>query len=75
MSAKLEAIAVDWLRDLFELPREFQGALVTGATMANLTALGHWGVPILDVGGELFWGQDRIADVEAELTRSRVPRR
>jgi glutamate/tyrosine decarboxylase-like PLP-dependent enzyme len=38
-ASKLEAIAVEWLRDLFELPSEFSGALVTGATMANFTGL------------------------------------
>ena len=38
---------------------------------ANTTALGeigHWGVPIFAFGGELFWGQDRIEDLEVALT-------
>jgi len=30
---------VRWLRELFELPPEFAGVLVTGATMANFTGL------------------------------------
>jgi len=37
---------------------------------ANTTALvdlGHWGVPVLRLGDELFWGQDRIEDVERSL--------
>jgi glutamate/tyrosine decarboxylase-like PLP-dependent enzyme len=41
----LEQIAVDWLRQLFELPESFGGVLVTGATMANfvgLTAARSW---------------------------------
>jgi 2-hydroxychromene-2-carboxylate isomerase len=32
-----------------------------------LAELGHWGVPLFRVGTELFWGQDRIPDVEAAL--------
>ncbi|MCW3033898.1 MAG: hypothetical protein QOK19_1980 [Solirubrobacteraceae bacterium] len=34
---------------------------------AALSELGHWGVPTLVVRGEIFWGQDRIADLEAAL--------
>jgi 2-hydroxychromene-2-carboxylate isomerase len=37
---------------------------------ANTTALielGHWGVPVLAFDGELFWGQDRIEDLEVAL--------
>jgi 2-hydroxychromene-2-carboxylate isomerase len=37
---------------------------------ANTTALGdlgHWGVPVLRFSDELFWGQDRIEDVERKL--------
>jgi 2-hydroxychromene-2-carboxylate isomerase len=37
---------------------------------ANTTALGelgHWGVPVLRFSEELFWGQDRIEDVERSL--------
>jgi 2-hydroxychromene-2-carboxylate isomerase len=32
-----------------------------------LAQLGHWGVPLLVFGGERFWGQDRIEDLEAVL--------
>jgi glutamate/tyrosine decarboxylase-like PLP-dependent enzyme len=39
LAARLEAISTRWLRELFELPDEFAGVLVTGATMANLTGL------------------------------------
>jgi glutamate/tyrosine decarboxylase-like PLP-dependent enzyme len=38
-AARLEQIAIDWLRQLFELPGEFGGVLTTGATMANFTGL------------------------------------
>jgi glutamate/tyrosine decarboxylase-like PLP-dependent enzyme len=42
---QLEVVAVDWLRQLFELPEDFTGVLVTGGTMANfvsLTAARDW---------------------------------
>lgn len=32
-----------------------------------LADLGHWGVPVLVLCGEPFWGQDRIEDLEAAL--------
>jgi glutamate/tyrosine decarboxylase-like PLP-dependent enzyme len=38
-AARLEQVAVDWLRQLFELPDAFGGVLTTGATMANFVAL------------------------------------
>ena len=37
------------------------------ANTARLAELGHWGVPVFDLDGELFWGQDRIEDVEQAL--------
>lgn len=39
LAARLEAVAVGWLRELFELPPQFGGTLVTGTTMANFTGL------------------------------------
>ncbi len=38
-AARLEQVAVDWLRQLFELPADFGGVLTSGATMANFVAL------------------------------------
>ena len=38
LGSRLEAVAVRWLRELFELPAEFDGVFVTGATMANFAA-------------------------------------
>ncbi|HRW11009.1 MAG TPA: pyridoxal-dependent decarboxylase [Caldilineaceae bacterium] len=38
-NAKLEEVALRWLVDLFGLPPETAGGFVTGATMANFTAL------------------------------------
>ena len=34
-----------------------------------LGELGHWGVPVFSFAGELFWGQDRIEDLEAGARR------
>jgi glutamate/tyrosine decarboxylase-like PLP-dependent enzyme len=39
LGTRLELVAVDWLRQLFGLPEEFGGVLVTGGTMANFTCL------------------------------------
>lgn len=38
-AATMERVATAWLRDLFELPPAFTGILVSGATMANFSAL------------------------------------
>jgi 2-hydroxychromene-2-carboxylate isomerase len=44
------------------------------ANTAALLELGHWGVPVLVLDGEPFWGQDRIEDVERALrARARQP--
>jgi len=37
------------------------------ANTAQLSELGHWGVPVLVFADELFWGQDRIEDLEVVL--------
>jgi 2-hydroxychromene-2-carboxylate isomerase len=34
---------------------------------ARLRSIGHWGVPTFTFDGEVFWGQDRIADLEMAL--------
>jgi glutamate/tyrosine decarboxylase-like PLP-dependent enzyme len=39
VAATLEVVVLQWLRDLLGLPDDAAGALVTGATMANLTGL------------------------------------
>lgn len=39
INAKLESVVLAWLSDLFGLPSGTGGAFVTGATMANFTAL------------------------------------
>ncbi len=37
--SRLEMVALRWLLELLDLPRESAGAFVTGATLANMTAL------------------------------------
>jgi glutamate/tyrosine decarboxylase-like PLP-dependent enzyme len=39
ISATLEDVSLQWLRDLFGLPDGVAGAFVTGASMANMAAL------------------------------------
>lgn len=39
VAARLEEIALDWLRDVFHLPGDTGGGFVTGATMANFSCL------------------------------------
>lgn len=38
-TSQLEQVALNWLLDLFKLPSDCGGAFVTGATMANFSAL------------------------------------
>ena len=54
---RLEQVAVDWLRQLFELPEGFGGVLTTGATMANFVAL---------AAARNWWGERLGVDVEAD---------
>ena len=37
------------------------------ANTAALAELGQWGVPVFRFGDEIFWGQDRIEDLETVL--------
>ncbi|HEV8050382.1 MAG TPA: pyridoxal-dependent decarboxylase [Thermoplasmata archaeon] len=39
VASRLEEIALGWIRDLIGLPSSSEGSFVTGATMANFTAL------------------------------------
>ena len=39
VAARLEDVALDWIRDLLKLPGDAAGGFVTGATMANFCAL------------------------------------
>lgn len=58
VAAAVEKRMVEWLKDLFVLPDEMDGLMVTGGAMANFTALAaarqwwgqHRGVDLADVG-------------------------
>ena len=42
---------------------------------ARLAHLGHWGVPSFSFNGEIYWGQDRIMDLERALQMAGLARR
>ena len=60
-AVKLEAVALEWVRDLLHLPAGARGAFVTGDTLANVTALAAarhavlakagWNVEVEGLGG------------------------
>jgi glutamate/tyrosine decarboxylase-like PLP-dependent enzyme len=57
LGTRLERVAVDWLKELFELPAEWGGALSTGATTANLMGL---------AAARQWWGERHGRDVGAD---------
>jgi len=57
LGSQLERIAVEWLKELFELPAEWSGVLTTGATMANFTAL---------AAARRWYGEQHGVDVEQD---------
>ena len=60
LAARLEQVSIQWLLDLFGLPRAWSGVLTTGATTANFTAL---------AAGRQWWGEAHGVDVsEAGLS-------
>jgi glutamate/tyrosine decarboxylase-like PLP-dependent enzyme len=57
LATRLETVAVDWLKQLFELPVEWGGALTTGATSANVMGL---------AAARQWWGERHGRDIGAE---------
>jgi glutamate/tyrosine decarboxylase-like PLP-dependent enzyme len=55
LAARLEVVAIDWLKDLFGLPAGWGGVLTTGATMANFTGL---------AAARRWWGERHGVDVD-----------
>lgn len=55
LGAEIEVIALDWLKELFELPSTWGGLLVTGATMANFVGLAC---------GRRWWGLEQGVDID-----------
>jgi glutamate/tyrosine decarboxylase-like PLP-dependent enzyme len=56
-AARLEQVAIDWLRQLFELPDSFGGVLTSGATMANFVGL---------AAARNWWAERLGADVDED---------
>jgi glutamate/tyrosine decarboxylase-like PLP-dependent enzyme len=57
LASHLEAVSLDWLKELFRLPRNWAGVLTDGATMANFVGLAcarHW------------WAQHHGVDVDRD---------
>jgi len=54
LGARLEQVTIGWLRELFELPERFGGVLVSGATLANTTAL---------AAARQWWGERHGVDI------------
>jgi glutamate/tyrosine decarboxylase-like PLP-dependent enzyme len=64
LGSRLEVVALDWLKELFELPAAWAGVLTTGATTANFTAL---------AAARQWWGEQHGIDVAREGLRRPVP--
>jgi glutamate/tyrosine decarboxylase-like PLP-dependent enzyme len=62
--AELELIALEWLKELFDLPASWGGVLVTGATMANFVGLAC---------GRRWWGLQHGVDVDDDGVASHDP--
>ena len=54
VGVQMELQALDWLKELFGLPRGWAGVMVTGATMANFVCL---------AAARQWWGEQLGADV------------
>jgi glutamate/tyrosine decarboxylase-like PLP-dependent enzyme len=63
LGSRLEQLALEWLKDLFQLPVGWGGVLTTGATMANFTAL---------AAARQWWGQQHDVNI-AEQGMSGLP--
>jgi glutamate/tyrosine decarboxylase-like PLP-dependent enzyme len=54
VGVQLELQALDWLKELFGLPAQWPGVMVTGGTMANFVGLS---------AGRQWWGEQQGVDV------------
>jgi glutamate/tyrosine decarboxylase-like PLP-dependent enzyme len=63
LGSRLEQVAIDWLKELFQLPADWAGVLTTGATMSNFTALG---------AARQWWGEEQGVNI-AERGMSGLP--
>lgn len=63
VGVQMELQALDWLKELFRLPREWSGVMVTGATMANFVGL---------AAARQWWGEQHGVDV-SEVGLANLP--
>jgi 2-hydroxychromene-2-carboxylate isomerase len=72
LRAVCEAVGLDW-KDCERALADPAIRARVDANTAALLALGHWGVPVFACAGELYWGQDRIDDLESALSSRATP--
>jgi glutamate/tyrosine decarboxylase-like PLP-dependent enzyme len=63
VGVQMELLALDWLKEMFGLPKEWGGVMVTGASMANFTCL---------AAARQWWGEQLGFDV-SEIGLSGMP--
>ena len=68
-----ESLDLDWADCQRAMRSEVYRERVEANT-ARLAELGHWGVPTFAFDGQLYWGQDRIVDLERALTEAGLRR-
>ncbi|WIO74678.1 aminotransferase class V-fold PLP-dependent enzyme [Porticoccaceae bacterium LTM1] len=64
VGVKMELVALNWLKEMFGLPRGWGGVMVTGASMANFTCL---------AAARQWWGEQLGVDV-SETGLSGMPK-
>jgi 2-hydroxychromene-2-carboxylate isomerase len=62
----VERAGLDWTAALAAIDNADYAARLE-ANVAELEAMNHWGVPTFVIRGEIFWGQDRIVDLETRM--------
>jgi 2-hydroxychromene-2-carboxylate isomerase len=68
-----ERAGLEWQACLAALEDPELRARIDASTHA-LAGLGHWGVPVTVFRRDLFWGQDRLEDVERALAAAGLTR-
>jgi glutamate/tyrosine decarboxylase-like PLP-dependent enzyme len=63
LAIRLEQLSLEWLLELFDLPRDWSGVLTTGATTANFTGL---------AAARQWWGEQHGVDV-SEVGLAELP--
>jgi len=69
-----EAVGLDWQACRAAFGSPVYAARIEG-NVARLREVGHWGVPTFVFGTEIFWGQDRIVDLERALRDAGLEKR